>query len=89
MIHFNPVEALTNLISIQSLSKEEEPARNLIESILSECKIDFTIDLNNIWAKNRHFDFSKYTIYTFCKNKLVELFKYYRINVGKNLGIKI
>ena len=44
MIHFNPVEVLTNLISIQSLSKEEEPARNLIESILSECKIDFTID---------------------------------------------
>jgi len=62
MTHFNPVEALTNLISIQSLSKEEEPARNLIESILNEHKIEFTIELNNIWAKNKYFDSSKYTI---------------------------
>ena len=62
MIPFNPVEALSNLISIRSFSKEEEPARNLIESILTTYEISFTIDLNNIWAKNKHFDSSKHTI---------------------------
>lgn len=62
MIPFNPVEALSNLISIRSFSKEEELARNLIESILTNHEISFTIDLNNIWAKNKHFDSSKHTI---------------------------
>ena len=62
MTPFNPVEALTKLISIRSLSKEEEPARDFMESVLTEYEIDFTIDLNNIWAKNKHFDSSKYTI---------------------------
>ncbi|MBI34205.1 MAG: acetylornithine deacetylase [Flavobacteriales bacterium] len=62
MTPFNPVEALTKLISIRSFSKEEEPARDFMESVLTEYEIDFTIDLNNIWAKNKHFDSSKYTI---------------------------
>lgn len=62
MTPFNPVAVLSNLIGTRSLSTEEEPARNLIESILTDCKINFTIDLNNIWAKNKHFDSSKYTI---------------------------
>ena len=62
MTPFNPIQVLSNLISIKSLSKEEESARNLIESILIDYKISFTIDLNNIWAKNKHFDSRKYTV---------------------------
>lgn len=59
---FNPVEVLSELISIQSLSKEEEPARVLIERILEGNEIGYTLDLNNIWAQNKHFDDSKFTI---------------------------
>lgn len=59
---FNPVDVLSGLINIQSLSKEEEPARKYIESILKEHGIDFTVDLNNVWTKNKYFEEGKFTI---------------------------
>tara|TARA_B100000674_G_scaffold92383_1_gene64985 strand:+ start:14904 stop:15971 length:1068 start_codon:yes stop_codon:yes gene_type:complete len=62
MIPFNPVEVLKKLISIRSLSKEEGAARDFMESVFKKHEIDFTTDLNNIWAKNKHFDSTKYTI---------------------------
>ena len=52
MTPFDPIEVLTTLISIRSLSKEEEPALDFMQSILKSYDISFTIELNNIWAKN-------------------------------------
>jgi len=62
MTLFNPVEVLSTLISIRSLSKEEEPALDFIRSILKSYDISFTVELNNIWAKNKYFDPNKRTI---------------------------
>lgn len=62
MTPFNPVEVLSELITIQSLSKEEELARALIAGILTSYNVDFNIDLNNIWAQNKHYDESKFTV---------------------------
>ena len=62
MTPFNPIEVLTTLISIRSLSKEEEPALNYMQSILKSYDISFTTELNNVWAKNKYFDTNKKTI---------------------------
>ena len=62
MTLFNPVEVLSTLISIRSLSKEEEPALDFIKSILKSYDISFTIERNNVWAKNKYFDSNKRTI---------------------------
>ena len=62
MTPFNPIEVLTTLISIRSLSKEEEPALNYMQSILKSYDISFTTELNNVWAKNKYFDTNKQTI---------------------------
>lgn len=62
MIPFNPVELLSELISIQSLSKEEAPARVLIEEVLDRYGVSFKTDLNNIWSQNKYFDDSKFTV---------------------------
>jgi acetylornithine deacetylase len=62
MTPFNPIEVLSTLISIRSLSKEEEPALNFMQSILKSYDISFTTELNNVWAKNKYFDSKKRTI---------------------------
>ena len=62
MIPFNPVELLSELISIQSLSKEEAPARVLMEEVLDSYGVNFKTDLNNIWSQNKYFDDSKFTV---------------------------
>ena len=62
MTPFKPIEVLTTLISIRSLSKEEEPALNYMQSILKSYDISFTTELNNVWAKNKYFDTNKKTI---------------------------
>ena len=58
MTTFDPVKILSGLIDIKSLSKEEEPAAAYIENILTEHKIQFTRDQNNIWAKNSIYEFN-------------------------------
>lgn len=62
MTPFDPVTILSNLINIQSLSKEEEQAAAYIEQILTENGVEFNRDLNNVWAANKYFDAQKYTI---------------------------
>lgn len=62
MTLFNPIEVLSTLISIRSLSKEEEPALNFMQSILKSYEINFKTELNNVWAKNKYFDSNKRTI---------------------------
>lgn len=62
MTPFNPAKVLSKLISIRSLSKEEEPALSFIESILKSYDINFKTELYNVWGKNKHFDSNKKTI---------------------------
>lgn len=62
MTPFDPVTILSNLINIQSLSKEEDPAAAYIEQILTENGVEFNRDLNNVWATNKYFDAQKYTV---------------------------
>jgi acetylornithine deacetylase len=56
------IELLKKLISTPSLSKEEEGTANLIEEFFRERNIPFFRYLNNVWARNKHFDKDKYTI---------------------------
>ena len=62
MITFDPIEALSGLINIVSLSKSEEEAAIYMESILSENGVPYFRDKNNIWAQNKNFEEGKYTI---------------------------
>ncbi len=61
-MHFNPVEILSGLINIKSLSKEEQPAAEYIQNILSSFGIIYTRDKNNVWATNKHYSEGKYTV---------------------------
>ena len=56
------VELLKQLISIPSLSKEEENTALLIEQFLNKRGIKTYRKLNNIWARNLEFDSQKPTI---------------------------
>lgn len=49
-------EFLKELIRTPSLSREEENTALIIEKYLAEFGIPFSRKLNNIWAKNLHFD---------------------------------
>ena len=62
MIPFNPVELLSGLINIQSLSKEEEPAVEYIEEILRLNNVKFVSDKKNVWTSNKYYQEEKYTI---------------------------
>lgn len=62
MTSFNIVQHLSKLIEIPSLSKEEENAAVLIENIFKEYSVAFTRDLNNVFAINKHYSPTKYTI---------------------------
>jgi acetylornithine deacetylase len=53
---------LKQLISIPSFSKEENKTADAIESFLQSKRIKTERYLNNVWAKNKHFDDSKPTI---------------------------
>lgn len=61
-MHFNPVEILSGLINIKSLSKEEQPAAEYIQNILSSFGITYTRDKNNVWATNKHYSDGKFTV---------------------------
>lgn len=62
MTSFNPVQILSELIEIKSLSKEEHPAADFIANTLDRFDVSYTRDLNNVIAKNKHFSEGKYTI---------------------------
>jgi len=48
------IQLLQRLIRVQSFSKEEEPAANLIRQVLTEKGIAFQTKKNNSWARNMH-----------------------------------
>ncbi len=56
------LELLRELISIPSLSKEEENTASAIEQFLKDRGVKTHRKINNVWAYNEHFDASKPTI---------------------------
>ncbi|HEY1062972.1 MAG TPA: M20 family metallo-hydrolase [Daejeonella sp.] len=56
------LELLRELISIPSLSKEEENTASAIEQFLKDRGVKTYRKINNVWAYNEHFDASKPTI---------------------------
>lgn len=53
---------LCQLIETKSLSKEEQDAKQLLVKFFKKEKIPYETKLNNIWVKNKHFNFLKPTI---------------------------
>ncbi|HJT75209.1 MAG TPA: M20 family metallo-hydrolase [Chitinophaga sp.] len=58
-LYEDAVTLLKSLISMPSLSREEQGTAQLIAEFLKERGIPYQQHLNNIWAKNKHFDPSK------------------------------
>lgn len=58
-LYDDAVNLLKGLISIPSLSREEQGTAQLIADFLKERNIPCQQHLNNIWAKNKHFDPAK------------------------------
>jgi len=56
------LDLLRKLISIPSLSKEEENTASAIEQFLKDRGIKTHRTINNVWAYNKHFDSKKPTI---------------------------
>lgn len=56
------IELLKRLIATRSFSGEEGETANLLEDWFNNHEIPFERHLNNVWAKNRHFDASKPTL---------------------------
>ena len=56
------VKLLTQLIQIQSFSKEEDETAKLLFEFLEEQKVEVYRDLNNVYAYNKFFDENKPTI---------------------------
>lgn len=56
------IDLLQELITIPSFSKKESETATIIRDYLSENDIEAKRHLNNVWAKNKHFDANKPTI---------------------------
>ncbi|MAM19243.1 MAG: M20 family metallo-hydrolase [Christiangramia sp.] len=56
------IELLKNLIQTQSFSGEEDQTAQLLENWMQDFGIQYERHLNNVWAKNDHFDDSKPTL---------------------------
>lgn len=56
------IQLLKELISIPSFSSEEDKTADAIEAWFSSFTIPFTRDVNNVYAKNRHWDDTKPTL---------------------------
>lgn len=56
------ISLLLKLIEIPSFSREEHKTADLIEKFLAEEGVSTVRFLNNVWAKNLHFDASKPTL---------------------------
>ena len=61
-LYHDAIHLLKSLIAIESFSKQEEGTADRIESFFAERSISFQRHLNNVWARNRHFDPGKPTI---------------------------
>lgn len=60
------VELLQQLIAIPSFSKEEDRTAYLLERFLQERGVTTHRHLNNVWAKNQHFDPAKPSLLLHC-----------------------
>lgn len=58
-LYDDAVTLLKGLISIPSISREEQGTAQLIADFLKERNIPYQQHLNNIWAKNKYFDPAK------------------------------
>jgi acetylornithine deacetylase len=58
-LYDDAVKLLQSLIATPSLSKEEQGTAQLIGDFLQVRAIPYERHLNNIWAKNKHFDLAK------------------------------
>ncbi len=56
------LELLKNLIGTQSFSKEEDKTAELLENWFQQKNIPYQRYLNNVWAKNKHFEEGKPTL---------------------------
>lgn len=62
ILYQQAVDLLQKLITTQSFSKEEQGTADIIEQFLKEKGIIPTRKINNVWARNKHFDEAKPTI---------------------------
>ncbi len=56
------IHLLKNLIQTPSFSEEEDQTAQLLENWMQEFDIPYDRHINNVWAKNAHFDQSKPTL---------------------------
>jgi acetylornithine deacetylase len=56
------IDLLKNLIATPSFSREEAPAAECVAAFFDAKKIPFQRHLNNIWARNRHWQEGKPTL---------------------------
>jgi acetylornithine deacetylase len=62
MLQDEAIELLKQLISIPSLSKEEQGTADAIQAYMQRKGVEGERHLNNVWATNKYFDKSKPTI---------------------------
>jgi acetylornithine deacetylase len=62
IVTFDAIHLLEELISIPSLSKEENNTADAIELFLKERNIDAKRSMNNVWCVNKYFDTAKPSI---------------------------
>lgn len=62
MTSFDPISTLSDLIAIPSLSKKEQNALEYIKKVLEQNGVKYTVDQNNVFAINEHFEAGKYTL---------------------------
>jgi acetylornithine deacetylase len=61
-LYSEAVELLKQLIVIPSFSREEKLTGDLLEKYLNDKGVQTSRKMNNIWARNKHFDAAKPTI---------------------------
>jgi acetylornithine deacetylase len=61
-LYHQAVELLQQLIATSSFSKEESATGNIIEQFLKDKGVQPNRKINNVWARNKHYDKAKPTI---------------------------
>lgn len=76
----NAISLLKGLIATPSFSKEEDNTADLIENFLQSKGVTAHRYLNNVWAKNKHFDPAKPTLILNSHHDTVKPNKAYTLN---------
>ncbi len=79
-IFSDSIDLLKRLIATPSFSKEEGETATIIENFLKEREIKVNKHLNNVWAVNKYFDESKFTILLNSHHDTVNPNKGYTLN---------